>query len=77
MTEHETEVTIQGSTAYGSTLSNYSDTYTAWDEEEGEDCKACYGTGMDRDEIYDCEVCGGEGVIIPLVTALDSRPASR
>ena len=68
-------VTIQGVTAHGSSLLNYSDTYEAWDEEEGTECKACYGTGLDRDEIFDCEVCAGEGIVIPLVTALD-KPAS-
>lgn len=61
-----TEISITGETA----LSNYSDTYDAWDNEEGEECPACFGTGLDRDELYDCELCFGEGIIVPIDAAL-------
>lgn len=71
--DHGIEVTIQGPAVYGSVLSNYSDVYDAWDEEDGEECPDCYGTGMDRDEIYECATCWGEGFVKPLVTALDTR----
>lgn len=48
----------------GSALSNYSDTYTAWNDAETIECPDCKGTGLDRDEIYDCELCYGEGEIV-------------
>jgi hypothetical protein len=63
-----THISIRGATA----LSNYSDAYEAWDEEEGEECPTCYGTGLDRDEVYDCPTCYGEGRIVSLDTALRS-----
>ena len=73
MTDHSVEVTIQGVTAYGSSLSNYSEAYEAWDEEEGEECTSCYGTGLDRDEIYDCPDCYGEGRIVGVDSVLKLR----
>lgn len=48
----------------GSNISNYSQFYEAWDDDEWwEECTSCYGTGMDSDEVYDCVGCGGEGEI--------------
>jgi DnaJ-class molecular chaperone len=64
-----TEISIKGETA----LSNYSEVFDAWDEEEGVECPDCKGTGLDRDEIYDCLTCYGEGIIVPLDTALGVR----
>lgn len=56
-------VTIHGPTAVGSALSNYSEAFEAWDNEEREECPECRGTGLDRDEVYDCLTCYGEGYV--------------
>lgn len=66
------EVTIHGPKTYGSALSNYSEAYEAWDEEETVECPQCFGTGLDRDEVYDCENCFGEGVIVDVNSALNN-----
>lgn len=66
-------VTIHGQVAVGSALSNYSEAYESWDEQEGEECPDCRGTGLDRDEIYDCLTCFGEGYL----PGVDSLPPVR
>ncbi len=44
-----------------SNLLNYAEYYEEWDDQDWEECRTCYGTGLDADEIYDCADCGGEG----------------
>ena len=70
MAEHLTEINIHSPTAYGSRLSNYSEAFEAWDEEGGEECRTCHGTGLDRDEVFDCPDCYGEGWVVPPEVAL-------
>jgi DnaJ-class molecular chaperone len=63
LSTHNTQVTIHGQVAVGSALTNYSEAYEVWDEDEGIECPDCHGTGLDRDEVYDCLTCYGEGYV--------------